>query len=104
MRRHRLYAAIIGGALSLLAAPTQAKGRDGEVKLDGYAEFREGDALLIDGQRVWADGKTKLKGNKKVFSGITGFSCCVIEYLLELAFEYSICCFNFLFLAQLDCV
>ena len=35
---------------------------DRTVKLDGYAEFRRGDHLIVDGQRVRTDGATKFKG------------------------------------------
>ena len=34
--------------------------------INGYAEFRRGDTLLVEGQRVVATPKTKLKGAKRI--------------------------------------
>jgi Zn-dependent protease with chaperone function len=51
-------------AAPLAAAPAAAKDGDrGEVKLEGYAEWRDGDTLVVDGQRVRAaSAKLKLEG------------------------------------------
>lgn len=49
--------------LVVLASLTlAASDPDRTVKLDGYAEFRRGDTLIVDGQRVRADGSTRFKG------------------------------------------
>src|ERR1043166_8317740 len=34
-----------------------------ETKLNGYAEWRHGSLLIVDGERVFADKSTKFKGN-----------------------------------------
>src|SRR5262245_57080093 len=34
-----------------------------ETKLNGYAEWRHGDLLIVDGERVFADKSTKFKGS-----------------------------------------
>ena len=51
-------------AAPLASAPAAAKDTShGEVKLEGYAEWRDGDALVVDGQRVRASSaKLKLEG------------------------------------------
>ena len=42
----------VSAVSSLLALALAAPTPPGEVKLDGYAEWREGDCLVVDGQRV----------------------------------------------------
>lgn len=46
---------LVAGGGGLLAA-------DGEVRLDGYAEWRQGDTLIVDGQRVRPSSRLKFKG------------------------------------------
>lgn len=48
-------------AVGLVAGPPEVAA-DGGVKLDGYAEWKRNGGLLVDGQRVRADAKTKWKG------------------------------------------
>ena len=45
--------------LTLFVAPPATAGDD--IELDGYAEYRHGDTLVVEGQRVRADRSTKLK-------------------------------------------
>ena len=45
-----------------LLAPVAAQAAE---KVDGYAEYRKGNALVVDGQRIVADGKTRLEGTSK---------------------------------------
>jgi hypothetical protein len=40
------------------------------VRLDGYAEWRQGDALIVDGQRVRANEATRFKGGVKNIGSI----------------------------------
>jgi hypothetical protein len=47
--------------LSLVSAAYAFAG-DSTVKLDGFLEFRKGDYLIVDGQRVKASPSTKIKG------------------------------------------
>jgi Zn-dependent protease with chaperone function len=57
----RSFAARIPGTVAFLlclAAPLAAQ----ENKADGYAEYRFGDTLVVDGQRIVAGPKTKYKG------------------------------------------
>jgi Zn-dependent protease with chaperone function len=48
------------GALLTLAAATPGAATE---KHEGYAEFRRGDALIVDGQRVRAGARTHFKGS-----------------------------------------
>lgn len=59
--RARLLASllIVSASLTLPAADPNRT-----LKLDGYAEFRHGDLLVVDGQRVRADGATRFKGRR----------------------------------------
>jgi Zn-dependent protease with chaperone function len=58
--RTGLLIAVFGVLPSLSGAAENSRG---EVKLEGYAEWREGDVLLVDGQRVRAStAKLKLEG------------------------------------------
>jgi Zn-dependent protease with chaperone function len=61
--RAPLAALVLAGALAtpLPAADTPAPG---EVSLEGYAEWREGGALIVDGQRVRMAPHGKFKGDK----------------------------------------
>ena len=47
--------------MGLTMGPVPARAGDDEDKLDGYAEWRAGDMLVVDGQRVRVDAATKLK-------------------------------------------
>jgi Zn-dependent protease with chaperone function len=46
--------------VALAFGSTMAGGKE---KIHGYAEYREGGALVVDGQRVVADGKTRFRGD-----------------------------------------
>jgi len=48
-------------AVTSLLSPAPSHAERDEVKLDGYTEYRQGDTLVIEGQRVRADRSTKLK-------------------------------------------
>lgn len=50
-------------AFGLQAAPLWAQGRMAEV--DGYAEWRQGDLLVIDGQRVGVTAATRFQGKNE---------------------------------------
>jgi Zn-dependent protease with chaperone function len=41
-----------------------------KLKLDGYAEYWEGEFLIVDGQRVQADSKTKFEGRVRTLRAI----------------------------------
>ncbi len=49
-------------ATSCASAPANQTG--GGVSLDAYAEFRQDDAVVVDGQRVRADASTVFKGSR----------------------------------------
>lgn len=49
-------------AAALLLAPVAAQAAE---KVDGYAEYRKGEALIVDGQRIVTDGKTRFEGTSK---------------------------------------
>ncbi|HKQ98371.1 MAG TPA: M48 family metalloprotease [Candidatus Polarisedimenticolia bacterium] len=51
-------------AAALATAPAVA-GSGKAVKLTGYLEYRKGNAIIVDAQRVVADGKTKFHGSGK---------------------------------------
>ena len=55
-------AAALAGTLSLGSLPSGEAAAAGIEKHEGYAEFRRGDALVVDGQRVRAGARTKWKG------------------------------------------
>jgi predicted Zn-dependent protease len=57
---------VAGWATHGVAAAAEAKPK--VVKLDGYAEWRQGDALVVDGQRVRFAAKGELKGKDDVRS------------------------------------
>lgn len=52
----------LAAALALGALPPPEAAAAGAEKHEGYAEFRRGDALIVDGQRVRAGARTKFKG------------------------------------------
>lgn len=55
----------LGSALALgalLALPLRAADAPKEVKLDGYAEWRRGDTLIVEGQRVRPSSELRFKG------------------------------------------
>ena len=56
---HHLRTIIVVASLWLVAAAT----RGASEKLEGYAEWRRGDILVVDGQRVKATPKLKFKGH-----------------------------------------
>lgn len=63
MRRTLLHVALVGFSLPS-AAIAQAGGQSGtETRLDGYAEWHRGDALIVDGQRVRASSRMKFRGD-----------------------------------------
>jgi Zn-dependent protease with chaperone function len=64
MRVRRLPPALVLLALTVLpvGAPLRADGK--EDKVDGYAEWRRGDLLVVDGQRLRATPQTKIKGKE----------------------------------------
>src|SRR5947207_13033353 len=55
---------IVLAAMFLFLSAGYAGATDSTVKLDGYLEFRKGDYLIVDGQRVKASSTTKLTGAK----------------------------------------
>src|SRR5689334_20693847 len=56
----RLTAAL---AMTVLAAGTAgADSKVKEEKVDGYLEWRQGDVLIVDGQKVTTNAGTKFKG------------------------------------------
>jgi len=59
----RLWAAAL--VLPALAAAAQ------ETRLDGYAEWRKGDVLIVDGQRVKSSPRTKWQGAAHGLDGVT---------------------------------
>lgn len=61
MRLRRIFGLLLACALWLPAGPLEAQKTE---KADGYAEWRKGDMLIVDGQRVQADDRTKFKGKK----------------------------------------
>ncbi len=66
--RRRLAAALAAG---LALSPLPARARDAE-KAEGYAEWRRGDTLIVDGQRVRAARHARFKGKgvARSFAGI----------------------------------
>lgn len=57
MAARRLLMMVV--VVCLWASPLAQK-----VKLNGYTEFREGTTIIVEGQRVTAHGRTKLKGKR----------------------------------------
>ena len=57
----RLGLVVTAFLLFTATAPAQDAGKS--VSLDAYAEWRHGDVLIIDGQRVHTSAATKFKGN-----------------------------------------
>lgn len=63
--RNRCIAYITAPCLIALALPALASSRE---KLQGYADFRIGKTLVVDGQQVRINGDTKFKGSGKAKS------------------------------------
>ena len=61
--RRALHHEVLVSLLVLATALTVVLAAGEKVKLSGYAEYRKGDTLIVDGQRVRTDGKTKYKGH-----------------------------------------
>ncbi|MFQ5701461.1 MAG: M48 family metalloprotease [Acidobacteriota bacterium] len=61
--RTRLLAISALAVVSLAFTPARAT-----VKLDGYAEFREGQYLIVDGQRVQVTSRTRFRGKGRARS------------------------------------
>jgi Zn-dependent protease with chaperone function len=59
----RGFSSLLIGSLLAAAAVAPATGASNEVRLDGYAEWRRGDVLIVDGQRVRAAAKLRFKGS-----------------------------------------
>jgi hypothetical protein len=60
---------VLGTALFLLAtAPEFLAAQQKEEKFEAYAEWRKGDVLIVDGQRIRWQPKAKLKGSGSVKS------------------------------------
>lgn len=59
-------------AVLLLACAQPSAAEDKTIKVEGYAEWRRGDVLTVDGQRVRASAELKFKGHgeAKSFSAI----------------------------------
>lgn len=57
-----LVIGLVAGVPSISAQET--------IKLDSYAEWRQGDVVIVDGQRVTADGGTRWKGKHKSIAAI----------------------------------
>jgi len=58
----RATATALAATLGLAGVPPRAAQAEGVEKHEGYAEFRRGDALVVDGQRVRAGARTRFKG------------------------------------------
>lgn len=68
---HRLSSLIAVAALVLLVpAQERPSGAARTEKADGYAEWRKGDVLIVDGQRVRATARTKVKGKVRSFDAV----------------------------------
>ena len=61
MHLRGIFSLLVACALLLPAGLLEAQKTE---KADGYAEWRKGDTLIVDGQRVRADDRTKFKGKK----------------------------------------
>ena len=61
MLLRRIFSLLVACALFGPAGLLEAQKAE---KADGYAEWRKGDTLIVDGQRVRADDRTKFKGKK----------------------------------------
>lgn len=74
MRRAWSWSLIVLAVSVALLAPggrRVAASHEDTVDVDGYAEWRHGDALIVDGQRVVWSPKAKFKGDKKATSFAT---------------------------------
>ncbi len=71
VRNMRSRAAVAAAlSVTVLAAPSAFAKKDNEVELDGYAEMRKGNTLVVEGQRVRPGPKCKIKGEAKSFESI----------------------------------
>ena len=61
MRRRRLLPVLVLLALTLVSASGALRADGKDDKVDGYAEWRRGDLLVVDGQRLRATPQTKVK-------------------------------------------
>jgi hypothetical protein len=72
--RHRCFAALVFLPLLAVVPPPVAAGGDDdrEAKVEGYAEWRHGPVLVVDGQqiRLRRDGKFKGEGEARSFESI----------------------------------
>ena len=59
---------MLAATLSLGTLPQDEARAAGGEKHEGYAEFRRGDALVVDGQRVRAGARTAFKGGGEAHS------------------------------------
>ena len=66
-----MRAAMVLAALAAVAGPLRAQKKE---KYNGYVDFKKGEALVIDGQPVVADAKTKLKGTASLAEMPEGWS------------------------------
>jgi Zn-dependent protease with chaperone function len=62
MRAPRLPSLLVLAALALAPATASLQADDKEEKVDGYAEWRRNELLVVDGQRLRATPATKVKG------------------------------------------
>jgi Zn-dependent protease with chaperone function len=60
MARHNIWAAVV--AVLLAPAMVDAGEKQKEEKVEGYAEWRSGDCLIVDGQRVCPGPQMEFKG------------------------------------------
>ncbi len=77
----RRAVAVLVGVVALGAWPAAQGANPNQLKTEkvsGYAEWRRGDHLIVDGQRVAAGSATKFKGK-----GITGLAAIPLGYEVE---------------------
>lgn len=66
--RNSVLGFLLAGALAAPGAAQAGESKPKTIKLDGYAEWRHGDALVVDGQRVRMSAAGQLKGKDDVRS------------------------------------
>lgn len=77
--RYRGFAAVLGLAVLVLVTGSPQAQRSMPVeKVSGYAEWRRGPVLVVDGQRLIVNAATKLKGR-----GIASFDAIPLGYEVE---------------------
>jgi hypothetical protein len=70
-RRIRMLAGAIAASLCLASgAAAQQAQQERQANLDGYAEWRRGDFVIVEGQRVRVSASTKWKGGPKSLAEI----------------------------------